>query len=460
MFNLQKKSIILIICACIFLLLLIIVIIFLNKPKPKPKSCTPPCKLPDTCSTDGICTCVSTCGTKNCGTDNCGVANKCGTCTGQYTCSSDGICTKINTFVAVGEGSDTIAWSDDGKIWNKIAADSGFNTIGNFVASNGNVWVAGGGGPKNMIFSKDNARTWAPVNQPQNGGNKNNVNGLVWDGTNFIAIFKDGSSEDTMALWSKDGQNWNASTGDRVVVNTGAAVSLYALGCNEKICVALAWYDMIIYSEDNGKSWTNATGDTFSNDTMILGSFVAVNDNNYWVAISNNSNQTNILYSSNGKVWKTPIPSENIFIGINCQLYCVAHDNGSNWVVVCNLGIGYSRNNGETWKVAEGGDFTRDDSFSSVVYNGKIWVASGPYSILYSSDGINWTKSDTNISFIETHLCWNGTVWVSGGSGGYQSLRWSDDITKPWNSTADTVFKKVDGGNVGVVHDIACRYKV
>ncbi len=405
MFHLGKQFIILIICGCVFLLLLIIgIIVFLNKPKSKPKP--------------------------------------------------------INTFVAVGEGSDTIAWSDDGKIWNKIAADSGFNTTGNWVASNGNVWVAGGGDSsgldsKNMIFSKDNARTWAPVNPPQKGGNNYVVNGLVWDGTNFIAVFGHGFSGDTMVHWSKDGKNWNPSTGDRVVVDNGDAVSLQALGCNEEICIALAYYGVIIYSEDNGKSWTNATGDQFSNEIIVLGSFVAVNDEKYCVAISKKSAKTNILHSYKGKIWKTP--TRNIFTG-NIELYCVAHGNGSNWVVVGNGGIGFSSDNGQTWAPAKGGDFTTD-SFSSVVYNGKIWVASGSSFIVYSSDGQYWTKSDTNNTNIETHLCWNGTIWVSGG---YQSpaIRWSDDITKPWNSTPDTFFKKIDSVHLGVVHDIACRYKV
>ena len=136
---------------------------------------------------------------------------------------------------------------------------------------------------------------------------------------------------------------------------------------------------------------------------------------------------------------------------------CVAHDNGSTWVVVGNRGIGYSTNNGQTWALAKGGDFLK--YFYSVVYNGKIWVASGKDCILYSSDGIFWTQSDTINSYSENYLCWNGTVWVSGGDQS-PALRWSEDDTKTWNSNPDTVFKNVDGGNEGVVHNITCRYKV
>jgi hypothetical protein len=126
--------------------------------------------------------------------------------------------------------------------------------------------------------------------------------------------------------------------------------------------------------------------------------------------------------------------------------------------VVGNKGIGYSSDNGQTWAPARGGDFTTN-LFFCVVYNRKIWVASGSDFIIYSSDGINWTKSDTINSDIETHLCWNGTVWVSGG---YQipAIQWSEDVTTTWNSTPDTVFKRVDGKNIGVVHAITCRYKV
>ena len=453
MFHLGKQFIILIICGCIFLLLLIIgIVYFLNRPKHK--SCTPPCKLPNTCSPDGICTCVSTCGTKNCGTDNCGVANKCGSCTlSNYQCSPDGKC-ELNTFVAVGEGSDTIAWSDDGKIWNKISSGSGFNKRGTCVASNGNVWVAGGeesgDNRKNMVFSTDNGRTWSPVTPPSGTASLNlKVNGLAWNGTNFIAVgfgFNGGKT----AVWSEDGQIWNSSTSIfRLFLNS--------LACNETICVALSIGPkaVIIYSDDSGNSWNEGTGEKFSDNSV--GSFVAVNDNNKWIAICKNSTgtSTNILISSGGIDWVSP--TNNIFTGSDVELYCVAHDNGSNWVVVGNKGIGYSSDNGSKWEVATKNNIRIKDYYHSVVYNGKIWVASGLSYILYSSDGLSWTKSDTTNSF-ENHLCWNGTVWVLGALES-PAIRWSEDVTKPWNNTQDTVFKSIPP-ILGVVHDIACRYKV
>jgi hypothetical protein len=419
-----------------------------------------------TCSSDGICTCVSKCEGKICGTDNCGVPNGCGTCTVENEqCFPDGTC-KLNTFVAVGEGSDTIAWSDDGKIWNKIGADSGFNQRGICVTSNGKVWVAGGEesgvNPKNMVFSTDNGRTWAPVTPPapvQPGLNINlNVNGVVWNGTNFIAVGS-GFSGNTTAVWSEDGQNWNSSSGDYVVSSSGSCVSLSALACNEKICVALSFASqtginaLIIYSDDSGHSWKEGVGATFSHNSV--GSFVAVNDYNYWVAISKNSTGTNILISSGGKIWVSP--NTIIFNDSTCVLNCVAHDNGSNWVVVGNKGIGYSSDNGSTWKYATKDNSRITDNFFSVVYNGKIWVASGSSFIFYSSNGQYWSNSDTINSNTENHLCWNGTVWISGGLQ-TPSIRWSEDVTKTWNDTPDTVFKKVSF--LGVVHDIACRYKV
>jgi hypothetical protein len=414
MFHLGKQFIILIICGCVFLLSLIIgIIVFLNKPKPNANA------------------------------------------------------NPINTFVAVGEGSDTIAWSDDGKIWNKIAADSGFNQRGTCVASNGNVWVAGGEengvNPKNMVFSTDNGRTWAPVTPPapvQPGLNINQrVNGVVWNGTNFIAVGT-GFSGNTTAVWSEDGQKWNSSSGDYVVASSGSCLSLGALACNEKICVALSFASqtginsLIIYSVDSGHSWKEGAGATFSNNSV--GSFVAVNDYNYWVAISKNSTGTNILISSGGKIWVSP-PNRIIFNDSTCELNCVAHDNGSNWVVVGNKGIGYSSDNGSTWNYATKDNSRITDEYYSVVYNGKIWVAIGNLSILYSSNGISWTQSDT-INSAENHLCWNGTVWISGGRQ-IPAILWSNNPTAIWNRTSDTVFK-VSSTLLGVVHDIACRYKV
>lgn len=405
MFRLGKQFIILIICVCVFLLLLIIgIIYFLNRPTPK------------------------------------------------------------NTFIAVGEGSDTIAWSDDGKNWNKIASGSGFKDRGTCVASNGNVWVAGGeesgDNVKNMVFSTDNGRTWTPVTLPSEPDKPNlKVNGLAWNGTNFIAVGT-GFSGNTTAVWSEDGQNWNSSTGNSVIGSSGSCLYLKTLACNEKICVALSFAPikaLIIYSDDSGHSWKEGTGAKFSDNSV--GSFVAVNDDNYWVAITKKSTNTNILISSDGITWKIPIT--NIFNGTDddVQLYCVAHDNGSNWVVVGNKGIGYSSDNGSKWIVATKDSTNITDNYSSVVYNGKIWVASGVTSIIYSSNGLSWIQSDTISTNTENYLCWNGTVWVSGG---FQSpaILWSEDITKPWNRTSDTVFKNRNNPFFGVVHAIACRYKV
>ena len=434
MFHLGKQFIILIICGCVFLLLLIIgIIVFLNKPKPKPNA------------------------------------------------------NPIHTFVAVGEGSDTIAWSDDGIKWNKIAPGTGFNPEGRgkCVASNGNVWVVGGEDPgrtKNMFFSKDNARTWDPVTPPGPGFN-DMVNGIVWDGKHFIAVgngFIGGriSVGGTTAVWSEDGQNWKPSTGD-YVFGIGA-VPLSALGCNQEICVAISWpppsfigiqpstefrtheigthldepTGVIIFSTNNGQSWTKARGETFSGNS-VFGTFVSVNKNKHWVAISKKSKNTNILISSTGTDWE--LPTINIFTGPTVELNCVAHDNGSKWVVAGSQGIGYSDDNGKKWEIRN------DLNCTSVIYNGKIWVASGEY-MHYSNDGKIWFPSTTNGK--TNQLCWNGTVWVCGGGVfnpppiRWPGIRWCEDVTKTWNSTADGFFNPVVNGNTGVVHNIACRYKV
>lgn len=374
-----------------------------------------------------------------------------------YTCSTDNchppsVCVSndciLNTFVVVGEklggGGNNIAWSDDGKNWTPII---GFNLRGTCIASNGNVWVAGGeengDNPKNMIFSTDNARTWSPVIPPAPlpgvaQWSNQKINGLVWNGKNFIAVGS-GFIGNTKAVWSDDGKTWESGTG----VVTNYEEILGALACKEELCVAFG-IKKAIYSTDGGKSWFPGSGDVFSTPCF----FIAVNDDNNWVAISQHATDTNtnILISSDGKNWITP--HNNIFTG-NVAVNSVAHDNGKNWVVVSSNGIGYSINNGLTWANAIDAEdnSTITEFFYSVVYNGKIWVALNYNIIFYSSNGIHWNKNKNSNN--GNFLCWNGIVFVITGS----PIQWSDNATATWNkSTPDTL--------LDVTHGIACRYKV
>jgi hypothetical protein len=319
------------------------------------------------------------------------------------------------------------------------------------VASNGNVWVAGGEDPnrtKNMFFSTD-GKKWAPVTPP--GSARNDiVNGIVWDGTYFIAV-GEGFADTTTAVWSADGEKWIFSKGEVVKIQTTVAFS--ALGCNEEICVALSMtkdkYSRIIFSKDHGVSWEKATGNNFS-DITGTGTFVSVNKNKHWVAISKKSTKTNILISSTGTEWK--LPENNIFVGTQFDLHCVAHDNGSNWVVVGKQGIGYSSDNGEKWYISE--DFI-GKNFSSVIYNGKIWIATCDF-IVYSTDnGKSWLSYNT--SAYQDHLCWNGTVYVSGGFR-QPAIKSSNNLIE-WTNTTSSVFN-ITSKNQGIIHNIACRYKV
>ena len=395
------------------------------------------------------------CPNNNCKCNNC----KCNNC----KCNDDSI-QYPNTFVAI--GSNIIAWSDNGQNWNRIDSSSVFAFYdGLCLASNGNVWVGGCMGndyASSIIFSSDNARTWASIPLTSDQNILGTIHAVAWNGTYFIAVGESFGYK-SRAGYSEDGITWNYAKGDPVENNLfDFDHRLVAIACNKKISLIIAALGTIFgnpfisYSLDNGKTWNYAKGQQFNRTVLGSATSIAINDNNFCVAISGNMPDSNILISSNGITWT--FPTTNIFYNDGDVLNCVAHDNLLTWVVVGRSGvlgrsgvyvktegIGYSIDNGQNWYVASGGDFIKN-SFDCVAYNGKIWVASGTDYILYSYNGQKWAKSNANAG--GKNLCWNGTIWVCGGPPILQSV---DGIN--WNSTPDP-----DIFNNGYINSIACKF--
>jgi hypothetical protein len=100
-------------------------------------------------------------------------------------------------FIAVGSGTNTLAYSTNGISW---TANNIFSISGNGVAWNGSIFVAVGQGTHTIATSTDGT-TWT--------GRGSTIfttqgNSICWTGSNWIAV---GSGTNTIAT-STDGINW------------------------------------------------------------------------------------------------------------------------------------------------------------------------------------------------------------------------------------------------------------
>lgn len=117
--------------------------------------------------------------------------------TSIFSTQGNGVAWNGNMWVAVGSGTNSIAYSYDGVTW--IGLGLLVLTQGNAVAWSGSMWVAVGSGTNSIAYSYDGI-IWT-------GSSFSNTqcNGVAWNGFMWIVV---GSGPNIMAC-SYDGINWN-----------------------------------------------------------------------------------------------------------------------------------------------------------------------------------------------------------------------------------------------------------
>jgi hypothetical protein len=198
-----------------------------------------------------------------------------------------------NLWVAVGNGTNTIATSINGTDWiPRSSVNSIFNT-GFGVAYGSNLWVAVGNGTMNSIATSPNGIIWTGLGNSIFTGSGNA--GVAWNGFNlWVAV---GEGTNTIAT-SPNGTAWTGL--GNTILNQGAGV---AYGSNLWIAVGGGGGNKIVTSS-NGTIWTPSSS---GNSLFTLACLdVAWNGSNLWVAVGNGTNT--IATSINGTDW---IPSTN-----------------------------------------------------------------------------------------------------------------------------------------------------
>ena len=285
----------------------------------------------------------------------------------------------IGRTVAVGTGTvNTIAYSEDNGInWIGVGAAL-FTTSGNTICWSGSRFVAGGQGTATLGWSNDGI-FWVSAGAVSF---TTACNGVVWTGNRFIAV---GSGTNSVA-YSADGLSWAAT----VLGATTFSTQGNAIAWNGTRVVAVgSGTNGIIYSNDGGTNWivialSSATFTTSGNAICWGGTkFVA-----------GGSGTNTVLYSADGITWSIAAIPPALFTTCNGVAW-----NGTRFVAVGTVSSGtnciaYSTD-GNIWATPTTTIFTQGNGVS---WNGTRFVAQGVAStntIAYSADGITWTAATT-----------------------------------------------------------------
>jgi hypothetical protein len=288
------------------------------------------------------------------------------------------------------------------------------------------LWVAVGQGTNTLAYSNDGI-TWIPS---ANGNTilTNNINGggVAYSGSRWVAV---GQGTESIA-YSNDGITWSASTNGFSLSQIGFSVawngSLFVGGMNGN------QGNTLVYSSD-GITWTGA-----GNPLSLSNARCVASDGTGFVVGGNGP--TTLGYSPDGINW---FPSANG--NVVCDDGKSLAYNGSLYVFgggATTNSLGYSTD-GITWSASTNGNSIFTGEVTGLAWNGSIWVAGGQgtNSLAYSTDGITWSASTNGNSVIQVvrSVAWNGSLFVAGGQGINRLVYSTDGITWSASPNGNTI---------------------
>jgi hypothetical protein len=331
-----------------------------------------------------------------------------------------------NIWVAVGQGGNSILYSDDNALtWKTTTVGSIiFSEYGLRVLYANNRWVAVGAssGSFNTILYSDDGKLWNTTTGTKFNGlgadisyGKDITNNDKW-----IAVGRDsaGTISPNTIIYSTNGINWN---GGGTPLTIGRAVNYGKISNNNGwVAVGRTSGSSIVYS-NNGINWINGTGTTF-----LANGYGIKYANNMWVAVGEDDTSgggNTILYSMDGTNWNSTTGVKFTVRGLR-----VNYGNGR-WVA---LGQGgntiLTSDNGIYWTTVSGSQFiTRGDY---VEYGDGCWVAvgQGGNTILTSANGVVWTvPPGINFDTRGFYVQYENNRWVSVGQG-INTILYSDQL--------------------------------
>jgi hypothetical protein len=199
-------------------------------------------------------------------------------------------------------------------------------------------------------------------------------------------------------------------------------------------------------------------------------------DNRMWVIGGSGTYGSQVWYTDDGANWSRATYSAGFGVrdGHSCVVY-----NGSMWLIAGapSSGTGYatfandvwSSTDGVNWSlVSDSAGFRPRAGLTSVVFQNKMWVIGGHYSlppsystvdlddVWYSEDGSNWTQATISAGFPRelrrTSMVYDGKIWVVTRSGTANEV-WCTSDGVGWTMVCDSAPFSRRGGYASIAFE-------
>lgn len=338
-----------------------------------------------------------------------------------FTVSGNGVvwAAELGLWVASGDGTNQILTSPDGINWTPRSGTGPFQQVSDLAWSpSKNLWVATGVGTHALATSTD-AITWTP----RTGLSLFSTRGYAVMWSSVHNLFIAGGQGTNTILTSPDGITWTARTSPMTTTVQG-------FGFNGSRYVAVGSGTNVFATSDDGITWTGqgSSGITTSGQSVAWSPSLSL-----WVATGSGTNA--FATSPDGVTW-TGYTGTGIFstsgYGIHWNTTLsqfVAGGQGTNTLATSQ--------NGTDWLGFTGLLAIMGNVFV-IAWNGTIWIVGGATGnqIATSPDGITWTGRTSVITSAVNGLAWNGAQWVAVGSGTNIFATSPDGIT--WTGRGST----------------------
>lgn len=154
------------------------------------------------------------------------------------------------TFVAVGRmqsqaSTGQILWSPDGRRWSRANFPTGIKSLLDVSYGDNRFLAVGQDG---TVLSSEDGQNWALTlasTEPDFGH-------VIWTGSQWIGISRHPTSGSREIVWtSVDGVTWTQ--------RRSLEVDVYDLHVQDGRCIAACWYSNLLFTDDHGLNWQEAT---------------------------------------------------------------------------------------------------------------------------------------------------------------------------------------------------------